>query len=861
MTKKDFDKVANRIFPVLDKELDISAMEAGIRSLWEEKRVYEYVPDAAKPTFSVDTPPPYVSAAHLHVGHAMSYTQAEVAIRYKRMKGYNIFYPMGFDDNGLPTERYVEKTYNIDKRNITRADFRALCVDETKKGAKEYEKLWRALGLSVDWELRYSTIDDRSRHTAQKSFLDLYNKGLLYRANEPVLWDTSFETSLAQADLETITRKSKLYAIDFSSTEGQPLTISTTRPELIPACVALFVNPNDERYKVLIDGAAKATVPLFGHEVPVLASEDVDPQFGTGLMMVCTFGDGEDVKKWKQHKLDTRQILTPSGRMNELAGPYVGLKPEEARKRIVNDLTVADLVRGEKAVEQHVSVGERSESPVEFIMAPQWFINVLGHKDRLLNRAEGLNWAPDWMKVRLTQWIEGLKYDWNISRQRFYGVPFPVWYVKETGDIILADEKDLPVDPMECEPPEWAKEKYKGLTITPEADVMDTWMTSSLSPLINANWAGRNDIKGSMDIYPMSLRVQAFEIIRTWLFYTLVKSDYHMESLPWKDVMISGWGLNEQGKKVSKRDLEKYTDASGYNRYDPYSLIGKYGADALRYWASNSQLGHDLRFNERDVKDGRKIVVKLWNVARMCFLYMDGFDPAKDNVPFAERPIEDQWMLSELNAVTEKMTESFERYDYATAKESLNKFFWMNYCDDYLEMVKGRFWDGSDWSDKDKKAAQCTLHESLRTILGLFAPFLPYVTEHIYQKAAQFNEPHESLHTSVWPGFNPDMTFDYKSEMDVLKSVLYCVRKLRSDQKIGSATLVDELVIDLGGASEQTKDLVEKLQTSLCSAARATRLSFGEAGGAGQVNGVRVAIIPYPEGAAPNMTTTMRLTM
>lgn len=862
MTKENLSKTANKIFPILDKELDIASMESEVRSLWEKNKVYDYDKESTKPVFSIDTPPPYVSAAHLHVGHAMSYTQAEIAVRYKRMQGYNIFYPMGFDDNGLPTERYVEKNYNIDKKTITRSDFRALCVQETQKGAKEYEKLWRALGLSVDWDLRYSTIDDRSQHTAQKSFLDLYNKGLLYRANDPVLWDTSFETSLAQADLETMTRKGKLYDIDFGSADGKALTISTTRPELIPACVALFVNPNDERYKTLLDNKQKAIVPLFNYDVPVMASEDVDPQFGTGLMMVCTFGDGEDVKKWKQYKLDTRQVLTPSGRMNDLAGPYTGLKADEARKRIITDLAAAGLVRGEKIVEQNVSVGERSETPVEFIMAPQWFINVMDNKERLLDRAEGLKWYPDWMKTRLNQWIDGLKFDWNISRQRFYGVPFPVWHVKETGDIIVADEKDLPIDPMESDPPEWAKKKYSGLTIVPETDVMDTWMTSSSSPLINANWAGRTDVKGSMDIYPMSLRVQAFEIIRTWLFYTLVKADYHTESLPWKDVMISGWGLNEQGKKVSKRDLEKYTDASGYNRYDPYSLIEKYGADALRYWAASSQLGHDLRFNERDVKDGRKIVVKLWNVARMCFLYLDGFDPTQDQVPISERPIEDQWISFELNNLIQKMTDSFEKYDYATAKESLNKFFWMTYCDDYLEMTKGRFWEDSEWSDKDRKAAQCTLHESLRTILGLFAPYLPYITENIYQKADRFNEPYESLHVSAWPKSDLSMTFDRKADMDLLKGILYDVRKQRSDKKIGSGTLIDELIIDLADASPQTQETIHKLQPSLRGAARSTKMSFGAAAAdANQTNGVRVAIIPYPDGSAPNMMTMMRLAM
>lgn len=858
--KQTFDKAATRMFPVLDKDLDIKSMEARISELWEKEKVYDFKPQASQPVFSVDTPPPYVSAAHLHVGHAMSYTQAEIIVRYKRMRGHNVFYPMGFDDNGLPTERFVEQTYKINKSKISRADFRALCIDETAKGAKEYEKLWRNLGLSVDWNLRYSTIDERSRHTSQKSFIDLYKKGLMYRANEPVLWDTHFETSLAQADLETISRKGKMYDIQFASASGEPLVISTTRPELIPACVGLFVNPNDERYKALL--GQKAKVPLFGHEVPILTSEDVDPAFGTGLMMVCTFGDGEDVKKWKLNKLDTRLVIDAKGKMNELAGPYQGATLPEARKRIVADLTAENLLLGEKVVDQNVSVGERSEVPVEFMMTPQWFINVLDNKERLLDRAKELNWFPEHMSIRLDQWIEGLKYDWNISRQRFYGVPFPVWYVQETGDIIVADEKDLPVDPTTDSPPAWALEKYKGMTIIPETDVMDTWMTSSLTPMINSNWAGRADVKGSSEIYPMSLRVQAFEIIRTWLFYTLVKGDYHTDSLPWKDVMISGWGLNEQGKKVSKRDLEQFTDPeTGYNRYNPYSLIEKYGADAVRSWASSNSLGHDLRFHEKDVKDGRKVVVKLWNVARMGFLYMEDFDPKRDYIPVSERPVEDQWILFELNKVTERMTEALERYDYATAKEALNKFFWTAYCDDYLEIIKGRFWEEAKWSDKDRHAAQCTLHESMRTLVGLFAPYLPFITEEIYQQAGRFNEPSTSLHTSPWPTYDPNLTFDRQHDMEVLRGILYGVRKIRSDQKIGGGTVVDQTILSLDGADEQTQKIVQKIMPSIQGATRSMKVTFGQASEVIGVEGVKISVVAYPEGTAPKMATMLKAQM
>ena len=461
-----------------------------------------------------------------------------------------------------------------------------------------------------------------------------------------------------------------------------------------------------------------------------------------------------------------------------------------------------------------------------------------------MKRAEELNWFPDYMKVRLEHWIEGLKYDWNISRQRFYGVPFPLWYVEETGDVILAEESDLPIDPIEDSPPKWAQEKYKGMTIKPETDVMETWMTSSLTPLINANWAGREGRKSSMDIYPMTLRVQAFEIIRTWLFYTMAKSEFHTDSLPWENVMISGWGLNEQGKKISKRDLEKFTDENGYNRYDPYSLIQKFGADALRYWAASSQLGRDLRFHEREVKDGRKVVVKLWNVARMAFMYIDEFDPKNDSVPISERPVEDQWIVSELDALTKKMTDCFEKYDYATAKEAIHKFFWMTYCDDYLELVKTRFWENTMWSEKDKLSAKTTLFETLRKILGLFAPFLPYVTEEIYQQAGKFGETTESLHVSEWPEYT-GTEFGLKDDMKIILETLYTVRKLRTERQIGQGARLDSLTFEVSDADLKAR--VSNLEKSLTAAARAEKMNFTASGTKTSIDGLAVDIVPQKE--------------
>jgi valyl-tRNA synthetase len=802
---------------------DHVGVEQRLRSAWEAARLYEFDPNSGKPVYSIDTPPPYVSAAHLHVGHAMSYAQAEFVIRYRRMRGYSIYYPMGFDDNGLPTERYVERTYKLNKHNTTRSEFRRICLEETAKGAAVYEGIWRALGLSVDWRQRYSTIDPHSRRTSQKSFLDLYAKGLVYRTDEPVLWDTADETALAQADLETLQRKAKMYDIAFTGQNGAPLIISTTRPELIPACVGLFHHPDDARYTKLSGGCA--TVPLFGYDVPILQSDDVDKEFGTGLMMVCTFGDGEDVKKWRAHRLETRVVLTRDGRMNELAGPYAGLQTPQARAAIVRDLAAANLVRAEKAVEQAVSVGERSGQPIEFQMVPQWFIRVLDHKEDLLARSAQLEWNPAHMKTRLDAWITGLRYDWNISRQRYYGVPFPVWYVEETGDVIVADEADLPVDPTEDPPPAWAREKYAGMTIRPEQDVMDTWMTSSVSPYINLNWAGQGPGSGDMSMMPMSLRVQAFEIIRTWLFYTVVKAHYHRNELPWTAVMISGWGLNEQGKKIAKRDLEASTDASGYNRYDPYSVIEKYGADALRYWAAAARLGNDLRYNEKDVRAGRKFVVKLFNVAKLCATYLSDFDPDASSVPVAERAPEDRWLLGRLNQVIEQVTSAFDSYDYAVGREALEKFFWTVYCDNYLEIVKDRFWHPEAYAEESKQAAQATLWESLRRLLAVAAPYLPFITDEIYLRMYTRHEQAISIHVTSWPEPTPGgMDRATDDAMQLVLKALEAWRYARTNLKLPPQRSIKRINLDV---PLDVRERLQALGPTLRAALRCRQVEFG----------------------------------
>jgi valyl-tRNA synthetase len=802
-------------------EYDHQAVEAAARALWEAHDVYRYDRDGAGPVFSVDTPPPYVSAAHLHVGHAMSYSQPDFIVRYRRMRGERVFYPIGFDDNGLPTERYVEQAYGVRAVDMPRADFVALCLAETQRTAARYEDLWRRLGLSVDWSLRYSTIDARCQRTAQAAFVTLYQGGHLRRAQDPILWCPEDRTSLAQADVEDLERTSRLHTIRFGG--DRDLEIATTRPELLPACVALYHHPDDPRYA----GLERAVVPLFGYEVPVLADHDVDPEYGTGLMMVCTFGDNEDVLRWRRDHLDLRLVIEPDGRLGPLAGPFAGLQVTQARSAVVKALDEAGLLVSSVPVRQVVGVHERCQTPVEFQIRPQWFVAVREHADRFRARAAELEWIPAFMRRRLEDWIDGLRWDWNISRQRRYGVPFPVWFCGACAAPVLALLADLPVDPLTDKPPVTACPSCGSAELAADQDVMDTWMTSSLTPQINDGWAiGGTDPA----LAPMSMRVQAFEIIRTWLFYSVVQSELLFGRLPWRTALISGWGLNEQGKKLSKRDLDRSATPEGYNRYVPDDVMARYGADALRLWATKGRIGTDLRYNEKDVRTGRKFTVKLWNVGRFLTLNLAGFDAAAPAPAPGERNIVDRWLLSHLADAVEQTTAAFEAHDYMQAHQAASRMFWSIYCDRYIEMIKDRTGEAS---------ARWTLWESYRVLLGLFAPFAPFLTEHMYQRFYREHEDAVSLHLTRWPAADARWAGD-RSAVDQLAVILDATRVLRSGLHLGNSARLSRLTVQ--AHDEAAAALLDQIAEPLRVAARADEVIRGPAEHSSGVDGITVGI-------------------
>lgn len=732
---------------------------------WEKNAIYKFSPENKGKVYSVDTPPPYVSADHLHVGHAMSYTQAEVVVRFRRMLGDNVFYPMGFDDNGLPTERHVEKKYNVNKAKITRQEFVDLCIKETEEGGKVYRNLWSRLGLSVDWSLLYNTISPEAQRVAQLSFLDLFKKNRIYRLESPVHWCPHCHTALAQADLEDREEKSVMYDIQFGRGGDKRLVVATTRPELLFACVALYVNPEDKRYADLV--GQEVEVPLTERSVSVKTHPKVEMDKGTGLMMVCTWGDQNDVEKWKTDNLESRIIFDEKGIFNELAGQYQGRKVRESRPEIVEELKEKGLLMGETPIIHNISVHERCKNPVEFLSSGQWYIKILDLKKELLERGDQLNWYPASMKIHYTNWVEGLGWDWCISRDRFFGVPFPVWRCEKCGEVALPKEEELPVDPREQERPASIShcEKCGSDDLVGEMQVMDTWMTSSVTPLVNAKWKGKGELTET--IYPMALRVQALDIIRTWLFYSVVKSHLHTDSLPWENVMISGHGTDAKGEKMSK-SVGNFVVAD--------QVIERYGADSLRLWACNAGLGANVRYSEEDLRSGQKFLTKLWNVTRFVFMNLEKMPEDPEQLQST-----DVWIREEAKKLLAEATSDLLNYEFGLAKIKIEKFFWTKLTDNYLELVKGRLYGENS---EAKKSAEATLVYLLDLFCHLLAPFVPFITEEIYQQfflSKKYAE--KSIHLRSWPEAGQ---FDEKiiNAGALMLEVVEAIRKYKSQSGI-----------------------------------------------------------------------------
>jgi len=774
-----------------DKLYDAAKYETAARDLWQEHNVYAFKPTNPEKVFSIDTPPPTVSGT-LHIGHVFSYTHADLMARYKRMRGYHVFYPMGFDDNGLATIRFVEKK-NATKAHLhKRSDFIALCLKETHEAEQQFEALWRRISLSIDWTKIYSTISAPVRRASQHSFIDLYNKKLIYRKQEPALYCTTCRTSVAQAELESDEITTTFNNIQFTTESGDKLTIATTRPELLPACVAVFFHPDDVRYQKY--SGQFAITPVFEKPVRIMPDEKVDPAKGTGLVMCCTFGDQTDIYWFKTYKLPFVQVVGFDGKWTADSGPLAGLTVHEARKKVLELLKESGTLLEQKTITHNVNTHERCHQEIEYLILTQWFIKILDHKEAFLRRADEINWYPSFMKARYKDWVQNLNWDWCISRQKPFGIPFPVWHCSDCGQEILAETSSLPIDPQEQAYPGGACPSCKGTNLKPDTDVMDTWNTSSLTPDINLHWPDQSPDKLTM---PMSMRPQAHDIIRTWAFYTIVKAHYHHNTIPWQNIMISGHVLAGKEKISKSKENSKMT---------PEALLTQYPADVVRYWASNGRLGADTAYSENQLKIGQRLVTKLWNAFRFIGEHTAGIQPT-GHLDTLKSPL-NQWIAHTWSATYASFQRNFEEYEYQSALESIEKFFWQDFCDNYLELVKDQFFNPDQYTPQERQETATTLHEIGFGLLQTFAPFLPHLTETLYQAMYVAHEKTVSLHITILDDKRFSCTFEQSATLiAAVLAIVASVRKLKSEKQLSLKTDLESLTVytNLSALATQSK--------------------------------------------------------
>lgn len=793
----------------------LDGIEAKWVDVWDESGVYHFDRTRSREdVYSIDTPPPTVSGS-LHIGHVFSYTHTDTVARFQRMNGKAVFYPMGWDDNGLPTERRVQNYYGVrcdpsvpydpdfqppqkpdPKRQIpvSRRNFIELCDILTVEDEKVFESIWRRLGLSVDWRHTYATIDGNSRAAAQRAFLRNLARGEAYMSEAPTLWDVTFRTAVAQAELEDRERPSAYHKVAFHKPDGTPVHIETTRPELLAACVALVAHPDDERYKDLF--GTTVTTPVFGVEVPVRAHHLADPEKGSGIAMICTFGDTTDVTWWRELQLETRPIIGWDGRViadpprgvdsdaaREAYARLAGATVHTARERTVELLKESgDLVGDPKPITHPVKFYEKGDKPLEIVTTRQWYIRNGGRDEdvraQLIERGRELTWHPEHMRQRYENWVEGLNGDWLISRQRFFGVPFPVWYPLDADGNpdydapLLPSEDQLPIDPSSQVPAGYTEEQRgRANGFMGDPDVMDTWATSSLSPQIASGWERDQDLFER--VFPMDFRPQGQDIIRTWLFSTVVRAHFENGSLPWNTTGISGWILDPDRKKMSK---------SKGNVVTPVALLEKYSSDAVRYWAASGRLGTDTALDEGQMKVGRRLSIKILNASKFV-MSVAGENATTDPAQVTE-PL-DRAMLAALADVVEEATTAFRSYDHTRALERTERFFW-DFCDDYLELVKTRAYDTESAEGASARAA---LLIALGALHKLFAPFVPFVTDEVWSWWQD-----GSVHAQSWPDAAEYRAAAAGGDPAVLAAtaeVLRAVRKAKSEAKLSMRAEVD----------------------------------------------------------------------
>ncbi|MGE0009469.1 MAG: valine--tRNA ligase [Candidatus Babeliales bacterium] len=786
----------------MDKRYEHLIAQKAAQQKWESENTYSCENNPG-PLYSIDTPPPTVSGS-LHIGHIFSYTQTDMLARYQRMSGKSVFYPFGFDDNGLPTEKYVEQKLGVRAHELGRSAFIKLCLTETKLAGEQFKSLWQRIGLSCDWNQVYSTISDDVRKISQESFIRLFKQGSIYRKYEPALYCTTCRTSVAQAELDDLEMPSTFNTIIFKAQDGSDLKVATTRPELLPSCVALFYHPDDKRYQKL--QGTKAIVPVFGFEVPILPDTSVAIDKGTGLVMCCTFGDKTDIHWFKLHKLPYKQSIGLDGKLTESSGILAGLKVKDARERILEELKSQGLLAEQKQITHSVNVHERCKKEIEYVMLSQWFLNILDHKQKFLDFGNQIEWYPAFMQTRYRDWVENLSWDWCLSRQRFFGIPFPVWHCADCNEIIVADINQLPVDPQEAKAPT-ACTKCKSTKLTPDTDVMDTWNTSSITPYICYGLFDRTaksvfEAPGRKQFLPMSMRAQAHDIIRTWAFYTIIKSALHDNDIPWESTVISGHVLSDAQEKLSK--------SKSNAKLSPEKLLEDYPADAIRYWTASGSLGQDVAFSESQIKIGIRLMTKLWN----AFWFTREHTAQVKNLQDAPKNLGmlNEWILHQATKTFTDYTKYLDKNEMSIALQHAEQFFWNDFCDNYLELVKDQLFNPDKYPHEQITATRWTLGIVGLRILQLFAPYLPFITEAIYEIVYEPLLKTKSLHQTRFANAQTPYTFEASSTVmaDVL-TIIGAVRKLKSEQQLSLKTELRELKI-VGADTARTNALKEHVQ-------------------------------------------------
>jgi valyl-tRNA synthetase len=871
----------------LPKHFDSAEAERRWDARWQELGVYRYEPTRPREeTWVVDTPPPTTSGT-LHIGHVFSYTQTDIITRYQRMRGKSVYYPMGWDDNGVPTERRAQNLLHVRCNpelqrgtnveliptgpanaklrsgphiQLSRPDFIELCARVTAEDEQAFKAVWKRVGLSVDWRSEYATIDATSRRIAQLSFVDLFHKDHAYQSDAPFMWDVDFQMAVAQAEVEDKLRPGAYHDLEFGVEGGGAFTISTTRPELLGACVAVTAHPDDARYRALF--GKRALTPLYRAPVPIFPSERADPEKGTGILMICTFGDQTDVEWWREHKLPLRQLIGKNGRIlsvhfgseafpslgpeaaNRAHAELAGKNVKQARARVVELLRDAaasasgggpPLVREPKPIEHAVKFYEKGESPLEFLPTRQWFVRLLDKKERLLAKGAEIAWHPEHMRKRYEDWTRNLAFDWCISRQRYFGVPIPVWYPLDASGRpqyarpIVPDPRALPIDPMNDVPP-GHQEAQRGRPggFVGEADVFDTWFTSSLTPQIASRWL--DDPDRHARLFPADLRPQGHDIIRTWAFYTIAKALLHEDRIPWRHIALSGWILDPDRKKMSK---------SVGNVVTPLDPIEKFGADAVRYWAGSARLGVDTALDDNVFRVGKRLVTKLFNASKFALAQTAAPGPISSEL--------DRAFVAELRALVAQCSAAHERLDYARALESTESFFWKRFTDTYLELAKTRARSESDAAGR--ASAVATLRLALSVLVRLLAPVMPYITEEIWSWAFARETGAASVHVAPWPAdadFAPVRPPADGASFETAVAAYLAIHKAKADANVSAGRETLRLAL---AAAPETRARLEPVLSDVLAAARCAQHTL-EADEALEVGAVVVRDAAFAERAA-----------